>query len=368
MIKKILFSIGLFLISIPVLAATNVPMSNSSYSYSAVKNMGTYYYYDSYIANLSINTAQSTTSSTRWAGRSRTYAYFTSANALRSSNQYTAKMRVCGGSSVFGSYVSEAVPAKIHWAYNTTNSMTGAIDGNINDLIMTYQVVSPQNGCIDFNFIFTPPVDGLRAVGFWVSYSRLSPVSTCWEADCSSEHRQDDVLVDTAESGSSSGIFKVSSFTISYIEGGTSTALIEYNQQLMLQQQQQTNQNLQDIDDTLNNDNTEEEANDFADFFNNFTTDSHGLTGIITAPLNAINSLTSSTCTALELPLPFIPGNNTLSLPCMRPIYQQHFGAFMSLYDTITFGIVAYWVCVRIFGMVKDFKNPEHDEIEVMDL
>lgn len=123
---------------------------------------------------------------------------------------------------------------------------------------------------------------------------------------------------------------------------------------------------LNDINGSLNNSDTTDATNDANNFFNNFTTDLHGLTGIITAPLNAINSLTNKTCSPLVLPLPFV--DKDLTLPCMRSIYDEHFGAFMTLYDTITFGIVSYWVCVRIFSLVKDFKNPEHDEIEVVDL
>ena len=66
------------------------------------------------------------------------------------------------------------------------------------------------------------------------------------------------------------------------------------------------------------------------------------------------------------MPLPYV--NKTLDLPCMSSIYSQYFGSFFTLYQTITFGIIAYWVCVRIFNLVKDFKNPDHDEIEVLDL
>ena len=118
--------------------------------------------------------------------------------------------------------------------------------------------------------------------------------------------------------------------------------------------------------DTLNNDNVDESLTQADSFFNDFTTNTHGLTGIITAPLNAIQSLTSKSCSPLILPLPFV--NENLTLPCMRQIYTEHFGSFMNLYDVIIIGIVSYWVLVRIFTLVKDFKNPDHDEIEVVDL
>lgn len=168
-----------------------------------------------------------------------------------------------------------------------------------------------------------------------------------------------------------------------FIFDDTTSSLINQNQVIINQNNQIINkldsqsqqqhqdslneqQKLDDIKNNMNNSNTNSAKNDANNFFSNFTTNTHGLTGIITAPLNAIRSLTSSTCSDLVLPLPFV--NQNLTLPCMRPIYEQHFGSFMNLYDIITLGIVSYWVMVRIFGLVKDFKNPEHDEIEVVDL
>lgn len=132
------------------------------------------------------------------------------------------------------------------------------------------------------------------------------------------------------------------------------------NQQTQIQQQQQTQQ-------TITNDNTDESQSTANSFFSGFTSNTHGLTGIISAPLTAIQSLTSKTCSPLVLPLPFMENQN-LTLPCMRAIYEEHFGDFMNLYDVIILGIVSYWIMVRVFAMVKDFKNPDHDEIEVVDL
>lgn len=126
------------------------------------------------------------------------------------------------------------------------------------------------------------------------------------------------------------------------------------------------NENSQELLNSINDDNTTGATGTASNFFGNFNTDTHGLTSIITAPLSAIQSLSSTTCQPLELPLPFV--DNNLTLPCMRPIYEENFGGFMDLYDAITIGIVSYWVMVRIFALVKDFKNPDHDEIEVVDL
>lgn len=128
----------------------------------------------------------------------------------------------------------------------------------------------------------------------------------------------------------------------------------------------QVQEQITDIDGTLKDDNTQGAQDSAGGFFNDFTTDTHGLTAIITAPLSLISSITSSSCSPLVLPLPFV--DKDLTLPCMGVIYSNYFGSFLSIYQVITFGIIAYWVCVRIFNLVKDFKNPDHDEIEVLDL
>lgn len=136
--------------------------------------------------------------------------------------------------------------------------------------------------------------------------------------------------------------------------------------QTIIDQNQQTNEELGDINGSINNSDTSGAQNSAGGFFNDFTTDTHGLTAIITAPLSLIESITSSTCSPLVIPLPYV--DKDLTLPCMGQIYSNYFGSFLSIYQIITFGIVAYWVLVRIFNLVKDFKNPDHDEIEVLDL
>lgn len=126
------------------------------------------------------------------------------------------------------------------------------------------------------------------------------------------------------------------------------------------------NQTQKETNNILKDDDVTDSTNQAGDFFNGFTTDTHGLTAIITAPLSLIERITSSSCSPLVLPLPYV--DKDLTLPCMGAIYSNYFGSFLSIYQLITFGIVAYWVCVRIFNLVKDFKNPDHDEIEVLDL
>lgn len=134
---------------------------------------------------------------------------------------------------------------------------------------------------------------------------------------------------------------------------------IKENIEKQLEEQKKTN-------DILKDDSIQGAQDSAGGFFNDFTTDTHGLTAVITAPLSLIESITSSACSPLVIPLPYI--DKDLTLPCMGAIYSNYFGSFLSIYQIITFGIVAYWVLVRIFNLVKDFKNPDHDEIEVLDL
>ena len=125
------------------------------------------------------------------------------------------------------------------------------------------------------------------------------------------------------------------------------------------------NKNTQAVNDQTN---TIKDSNVDVDgsFFSGFDNNTHGLTGIVTAPLQLIGSITSSKCTPLGLPIPFV--NQTVELPCMSTIYTKYFGEFFSLYQTITFGMISYWVCVNIMFMVKGFKDPDSDRIEVLDL
>lgn len=146
----------------------------------------------------------------------------------------------------------------------------------------------------------------------------------------------------------------------------TSQQQILERQNEIITEQQNTTNAVNKVDDTLKDDNTQQAQDSAGGFFNDFTTDTHGLTAIITAPLSLISNITSASCSPLVIPLPFV--DKDLTLPCMGEIYSNYFGSFLSIYQMITFGIVAYWVLVRIFNLVKDFKNPDHDEIEVLDL
>jgi hypothetical protein len=101
--------------------------------------------------------------------------------------------------------------------------------------------------------------------------------------------------------------------------------------------------------------------------FLSFETSTYGLSSILTAPLSLIQSLSSQQCSSVVLPLPYV--DEDLTLPCMTTIYNNMFGnVFMTLYQTITTGVIAYWIVVDLFATVKSFKDPDEDRIEVVNL
>lgn len=101
-------------------------------------------------------------------------------------------------------------------------------------------------------------------------------------------------------------------------------------------------------------------------FFNNFSNNGHGLTGVINAPLSFIQSLSNNSCSPVNFTIPFV--NETFKLPCFSSIYKENFNVAYTIYQVVITALVGYWVCVKIYAMVKGFKDPTDDRIEVMDL
>lgn len=119
-----------------------------------------------------------------------------------------------------------------------------------------------------------------------------------------------------------------------------------------------------ELNSSINNSNVD--SNTGQGFFDDFTSQDFGLSQIITIPLSTIQSLTSKTCTPLTIPIPFTGKN--ISLPCMTEIYQTKLPSIYNLWKIVSFGIVAYFIAIDIFHIVKGFKDPESDKVEVLDL
>lgn len=142
----------------------------------------------------------------------------------------------------------------------------------------------------------------------------------------------------------------------------------QYNEEIGIVQDKldETNTSINAMKEAISSTDTSNSQEQANSFFEGFESDDYGLSDIITMPLDLIKGLTSNTCVALNLTLPFV--NKSFELPCMSEIYSSYFGDLFSLYQLVTFGFVAYWVVVKIFALVKGFKDPDDDKVEVLDL
>lgn len=141
---------------------------------------------------------------------------------------------------------------------------------------------------------------------------------------------------------------------------------LQYNLNELNDTQKETNNKLDDLNSNITSTDTNGAQNQANGFFSNFDDKDYGLSDVITMPLSIIKNITNTSCSPLVLPIPFV--NTNVSLPCMYSIYQTYFGDILSIYQTITTGMIAYWVCINMFAMVKGFKDPENDNVEVMEL
>lgn len=128
-------------------------------------------------------------------------------------------------------------------------------------------------------------------------------------------------------------------------------------QQTIANQQEQAAQQRQE---ELLNDNTQDGQRDLTNFINNFDDGADPtLSSIITKPLEFIQSLTTTACTPLTLPIPII--NTNLTLPCGRAYVNQFAPQLIALWDTIVVGLLAYKMGTDLYVRIHEFKNPDND-------
>jgi len=141
-----------------------------------------------------------------------------------------------------------------------------------------------------------------------------------------------------------------------------SGSYIPYGEEKCTSKLDETTNAINELDDTIKDDNVDDKGSFFTDFQDN----DHGLTSIITLPLSTIQSLTNTSCVALSVPIPFT--NESVSLPCMSEVYQTYVPSIYNIWQIVSFGIISYFICLDIYKMVKGFKDPNEDKVEVLDL
>lgn len=119
--------------------------------------------------------------------------------------------------------------------------------------------------------------------------------------------------------------------------------------------------------DTLNDTDVTDSTNQASDFFNKFDSgDTGSLMNLISLPLKFLNRLNSS-CKAVNLPIPHF---TNINLPCMSTIYNQN-NDFKPVFDIIRLiinGLICYKCLRSLIYFINELKDPEKDNLEVLDL
>lgn len=216
--------------------------------------------------------------------------------------------------------------------YHPTLSLTGAINKISNEPY--YDGSSSTNfTCSYINRVFAPAVDS-QYIGYQITTDSSSTGQQLYYGYQIAELGRNDLVTASEVQSILNNSNLASAQSVEEVE----TAVTEVQQEItVLQQQQQQQHN--EMKDTITNSDSSGATGEAGSFFEGFNTDTFGLTSIITAPLNLIQNITSKTCTPLNLQVPFV--DKTMQLPCMSTIYQRHFGSFLTVYQTITFGIIS---------------------------
>lgn len=124
---------------------------------------------------------------------------------------------------------------------------------------------------------------------------------------------------------------------------------------------------INDLNNTINNDDVSDADPLINDFLNDSAfQDNTGLSSVINAPLSLLSHLTE-TCQPINFTIPWFDAQ--VSIPCMSTsVYNKFDSSFITIIKAIVNGVLVYRIVIGLYFMVKDFKDPESDRVEVIDL
>ena len=152
--------------------------------------------------------------------------------------------------------------------------------------------------------------------------------------------------------------------------GSTTGDIINNSTNTIINNNNQNTQNIIDsqnqINNTLNDDNVDESTDKALDFFNNFDSGNTGtLTDIISLPLDFLDKL-NDTCSPIVLPVPYM-GN--ITLPCIQSYLSTFLpDSFLNLIRLVVNGFLMYKIIISLIDFINTLKDPNNDDLEVMDL
>lgn len=151
---------------------------------------------------------------------------------------------------------------------------------------------------------------------------------------------------------------------IMLVEGTSVSSFEPYGEEICSNKIDETNDKLGNLNDSLNDSNVDSSLNNAGSFFDSFqSTDHGGLSGIVTAPLVAINEMLNTSCN----PMTTTFKGKELSLPCGYEFWNK-MGAIQDFLNVVLGGMLCYNIVKKLFKLIERIKNPEDDRVEVMDL
>ena len=153
---------------------------------------------------------------------------------------------------------------------------------------------------------------------------------------------------------------------VNYYKGQQIQQAVEQNTQAIHEQTQQQQQNHEETQNYLEDTNSTSTENSANNFFGNFSTsDTGGLSSIITAPLVMVNKMLDGQCV---MPSATWKGA-TISLPCGDMLWSRPGASDLkNLLNVFYGGFICYYAIRKLFLMIEGMKDPTSDRIEVSDL
>ena len=129
-----------------------------------------------------------------------------------------------------------------------------------------------------------------------------------------------------------------------------------------------SNKKIDEVNSSINNSDVSGANSDLNNFTeNDLFKDSTGILAIIQAPINMLNSITSATCSPLTLPIPYM--NFNIEIPCLSTVFAKHFSSeLLTLLKLAINGFIMYKVLCSLVMDIHNYKDPDSDKLEVLDL
>lgn len=127
-----------------------------------------------------------------------------------------------------------------------------------------------------------------------------------------------------------------------------------------------TNNKLDEVNGNITDSDTSGAQDSAGGFFNNFDTeDNGGLSSLISSPLTFVRKATDK-CTTLSL----TAFDNDIPVPCGDELFwnKPEVQSFRVIWNCIVGGAALFMILSKVFKVIENLKDPEHDKVEVMKL